>query len=220
MSSVDLVIVGAIIKETGYLRKAIRSAPNFAYGEIYILLDGCPENKSGIETEKYLEYKEQIKELFPYVCIIEYDVNIYFREMIKDICEKSESDRILVIQDDVILDKMNLQQISEDFDELDHCKIISFPHKNVEDGNHWYIPIKNMGQYLKCHGWSERAFIFDRLDMKVNLQRKVKGERQKKFIEQEYQNRMKSKSLTLEYWATWGCYTHNKIFHTHLVGHR
>ena len=92
---------------------------------------------SGLFKDQYDAYKNFIAKKYPDFITIAFRENIYFREMIEQICKVSEAERLFIIQDDVIAHKMDLKQIEIQMNYLKDLKILCFPHK--------YIPPEGTG---------------------------------------------------------------------------
>ena len=105
----DLVVCGAVIKDHNMIKKAIASAPDYPFSKKFILFDGF--NKCKLIGDQYNAYKKLISESFPDFKVIEFNENIYFRNMIEKIADISTQERLFIIQDDVISPTMDLKQI-------------------------------------------------------------------------------------------------------------
>tara|TARA_R100001086_G_C11839875_1_gene258872 strand:- start:615 stop:1316 length:702 start_codon:yes stop_codon:yes gene_type:complete len=232
--SVDLVVCGAIIKNQNMIHKSIDSVLQYddLFKKKYLLLDGPPEDKFISCLQDYYWYKSNLKEKYQdYIDIIEFDKNIYFREMMHHICKKSKSKYLFVIQDDVVVDNMNLGKILIDMTRKD-MKLLSFPHKQLplDNNHHWFQGFEDMypDPYIKTHGWSERVFICDRMHFLNALNNSPKNcIRTINFCDEIYHKKMISKKWEnmsdeekVEYWKMWGSYTHWNIFHKHLCAKR
>jgi len=229
----DLIIVGAIIKDHKMIETAIASAPEYPFSKKYILFDGPagPKDAGSLMEDVYFAYTKYIENKYPDFLVIRFSENVYFREMINYITTVSESERLFIIQDDVQCHSMDLKQIEIQMNSLKNCKILCFPHKYIRpEGTHWYeimddaYPIP----FIKSHGFSERVFICDRLRMmEITNELPKKTWRTQYFIEFIYQNAMKSAewrdasdNKKEHYWDMWGTYFHHDIFHTHLCAKR
>ena len=96
----DLIIAGAIINDHQMIENTIASLPEYQFNSKYILFDGfTKEGKGGLFYDHYQGYKKYIELKYPEFIVIEFDENIYFREMINHICRISESDRLFICQD-------------------------------------------------------------------------------------------------------------------------
>jgi hypothetical protein len=232
--SIDLVVCGAIIKDHNMIHKVIDSVLHYddLFRKKYILLDGTPDDKFIGFIENYNWYKKDIKEKYEdYFDIIQFDKNIYFREMIHHICKTSDAKYLFVIQDDAVVDNMNLGKILIDMSIKD-MKLLSFPHKQIplDNSHHWFEGFGDMfpDPYIKTHGWSERVFICDRMHFMNALNNSSKNSKNTiNFCDTIYHNKMKSKEWENmtdedkeEYWKIWGPYTHWNVFHRHLVAKR
>jgi hypothetical protein len=235
----DLVIAGATIKDETMIQKAIASVPDYPFSKKYILFDGLKEDSGSLKTDNYFAYTKYIANKYPEFIVIRFDECIYFRDMIEYVCGISEADRLFVIQDDVEVKPMDLKQIEVQMNELKDLKILSFPHKYIPpEGTHWYEVIDDSWPlpFIKCHGWSERVFICDRLRMLdittesytpcLKVQKKSTW-RTNFFIEFIYHKVLTSaewRDTTEEkkeqYWNMVGCYFHHDIYHKHLVAKR
>jgi|5_EtaG_2_1085323.scaffolds.fasta_scaffold11608_1 hypothetical protein len=229
----DLVIAGAIIKDYSMIEKCIESLPDYDFNNKFILFDGY----SGFGGDKepflsqYNAYKEYIAKKYPDFLVISFDENIYFRDMIEKICEISNAERLFVIQDDVIAHKMDLKQIEIQMNYIEDLKILCFPHKYIPpEGTHWYEPFDDTYPlpFIKSHGFSERIFICDRLNM-INIcnDSPKNNKMEKRFIEFIYQTTMKRRIWKVGsdkekeiYWKKFGSYFHHDITHTHQCGKR
>tara|TARA_R110000803_G_scaffold71150_3_gene134268 strand:+ start:82 stop:798 length:717 start_codon:yes stop_codon:yes gene_type:complete len=231
--SCDLVVAGAIINDKNMIRQAIQSIPEHNYRKKYICLDGCPSAKTDDVRKEYQKYIDKITLDFPEFLVIAFPENIYFREMIQHICQISSADKLFVIQDDVVLSRrksMNLDNIINDMDNISDMKVLSFPHRVISKDTHWFwlLDEPGKGEYCRCHGFSERVFLCDRLSLlKLCMNYPKSNKMSKRFIEFIYHSEMKSvrwKRMTdderLEYRLNWGTYIHNNIIHKHLVGKR
>jgi len=111
----DLVIAGAIIKDHTMIDKSIASLPDYEFNNKFILFDGHSTGgtvgKEGLLKDEYDAYKSFIAKKYPDFCVIAFRENIYFRDMIEQICRISEARRLFVVQDDVMAHKMDLKQI-------------------------------------------------------------------------------------------------------------
>lgn len=225
----DLVIAGAIIKDHSMIDKCILSVPDYEFNNKFILFDGCA--KEGLFKDNYDAYKSFIAKKYPDFCVISFRENIYFRDMIEQICRISEAERLFIIQDDVMAHKMDLKQIEIQMNYVKDLKILCFPHKYIgPEGTKWYEIIDDSYPlpFIKSHGFTERIFICDRKNMlKICQTKPKKNKMEKRFIEFIYNTTM-NKSRWKEgyedekerYWADFGCYFHHDIQHTHLVGKR
>lgn len=226
---IDLVIAGAIIKDKTMIDKCIESVPDYDFNNKFILFDGY--TKEGLFKDEYDAYKSFISKKYPDFSVIEFSENIYFREMIEQICRVSESERLFVVQDDVCCHKMDLQQILIQMNYVKDLKILCFPHKYIPpEGTNWYEIMDDSYPlpFIKSHGFTERIFICDRKNMLEICENKPKkNKNEKRFIEFIY-NTVMNKSRWKEnyedekerYWESWGTYFHHDIYHTHLVGKR
>ena len=230
----DLIIAGAIIKDHKMIEKCIASLQtaglaNYEFNNKFILFDGY--NGSGLFKDEYDAYKSFIAKKYPDFITIAFRENIYFREMIDQICRVSEAERLFVIQDDVIAHKMDLKQIEIQMNYVKDLKILSFPHKYIPpEGTNWYEPFDDTFPlpFIKCHGFSERNFICDRKNMlKICESKSKKTKNSQKFIEFIYNDKMNKSSwknaddeYKENYWEEWGTYFHHDIYHTHQVGKR
>lgn len=232
----DLVIAAAINKDDTMIEKVIASIlgshpqAQYNFDRKFILFDGY----EGCELfrDMYEAQKKVITSKYPDFEIIEFDKNIYFREMINHICKISTSDRLFIIQDDVSIPPIDLKQIEIQMNAVDDLKLLCFPHKYIgHEGTHWYQPFDDTYPlpFIKCHGWSERIFICDRLNMLSLLEQLPKNNKQtKRFIDMIYFHAMKSSEWRNdeydikkeEYWKQWGCYYHHDIIHKHLCAKR
>jgi len=225
----DLVIAGAIIKDHTMIEKAISSVPDYEFNNKFILFDGCP--KEGLFKDEYDAYKNFIAKKYPDFCVIAFRENIYFRDMIEQICNISQAERLFIIQDDVMAHKMDLKQIEIQMNHVKDLKILCFPHKYIgPEGTKWFEPFDDSYPlpFIKSHGFTERIFICDRKNMLNICETKPKKNKmEKRFIEFIY-NTVMNKSRWKEnyedekerYWESWGTYFHHDIYHTHLVGKR
>ena len=228
----DLIIAGAIINDHRMIENAIASLPEYEFNSKYILFDGfTKEGKGGLFYDDYQGYKKYIELKYPEFIVIEFDENIYFREMINHICRISNAERLFILQDDVCCNQMDLKQIEIQMNHLDDCKILSFPHKYIGPlGTHWYEPFDDSYPlpFIKTHGFSERVFICDRKNViKICNESEKNNKNNKRFIEFIYHTAMKSrkwKTSTYDekahYWKKFGCYIHHDIYHRHQVGTR
>ena len=225
----DLVIAAAINKDDTMIEKVIASIPEYNFDRKFILFDGY--EGSSLFGDMYEAQKKVITNKYPDFEIIQFDKNIYFREMINHICKISTSDRLFIIQDDVTIPKIDLKQIEIQMNYIDDLKLLCFPHKYIgPEGTHWYQPFDDTYPlpFIKCHGWSERIFICDRLNMLSLLEQLPKNNKQtKRFIDMIYFHDMKSsqwKNSDFDqkenYWKQWGCYYHHDIIHRHLCAKR
>ena len=105
----DLVIAAAINKDDTMIEKVIASIPEYNFDRKFILFDGY--EGSSLFGDMYEAQKKVITSKYPDFEIIQFDKNIYFREMINHICKISTSDRLFIIQDDVTIPKIDLKQI-------------------------------------------------------------------------------------------------------------
>ena len=229
--SIDLIIAGATIKDETMIHKAIASAPNYPFTKKFILLDGLKEDAGSLMNDKYNAYTKYIENKYSEFTVIRFDKCIYFREMIKRVCEISDSERLFVIQDDVECDPMLLEQIVIQMNYLKDLKILCFPHKYIgPEGSHWYEIIDDSYPlpFIKSHGFSERTFICDRVNMlDICNSLPANNKMNKRFIEFIYQTAMKtagwrdaSDQVKEKYWEKFGCYYHYLVYHKHLVGKR
>ena len=229
--SIDLIIAGATIKDETMIHKAIASAPNYPFTKKFILLDGLKEDAGSLMNDKYNAYTKYIENKYSEFTVIRFDKCIYFREMIKRVCEISDSERLFVIQDDVECDPMLLEQIVIQMNYLKDLKILCFPHKYIgPEGSHWYEIIDDSYPlpFIKSHGFSERTFICDRVNMlDICNALPANNKMNKRFIEFIYQTAMKtagwrdaSDQVKEKYWEKFGCYYHYLVYHKHLVGKR
>ncbi len=227
----DLVIAGAIIKDHTMIDKSIASLPDYEFNNKFILFDGCPAMREGLLKDEYDAYKSFIAKKYPDFCVIAFRENIYFRDMIEQICRISEAKRLFVVQDDVCCHQMDLKQIEIQMNYVKDLKILCFPHKYIgPEGSHWFQPFDDTYPlpFIKSHGFSERIFICDRKNMlKICETKPKKNKNEKRFIEFIYNTAM-NKSRWKEgyedekqrYWEDFGCYYHHDIYHTHLCGKR
>jgi hypothetical protein len=152
--------------------------------------------------------------------------------MIEYVCHQSKADRLFIIQDDVEVMPMDLKRIVIRMNHLKDLKILCFPHKYIPpEGTHWFEIIDDSFPlpFIKSHGFSERVFICDRLNM-IDICETMpdNNKMEKRFIEFIYQTAMKSATWREKwspehkekYWAVFGCYFHVSIYHTHLCGKR
>jgi len=225
---IDLVIAGAIINDPLMIRQTIDSCPEYDYNEKYILFDGLSHDRSFDEHLQYEQYKELIKSIYSDFKVIEFKECIYFRNMIKGFSKISVADKLLVVQDDVVLPKFDLKSVVDLMNGLPNCKILSFPHKIINENYHWYEIIESQKGSVKTHGFSERCFLCDRKNI-LNICETMpsNNKNNKRFIEFIYNTMMRSKKWQkmtevekLEYWSQFGCYLTNDIIHKHLVGKR
>jgi hypothetical protein len=225
----DLVIACAINKDDTMIDKVIASVPEYDFNNKFILYDGY--EGEGLFKDQYEAHKKFIATKYQDFKIIEFDKNIYFRDMIENICNLSNAERLFIIQDDVTIPKIDLQQIEIQMNYIKDLKILSFPHKNIPpEGTHWFQPFDDTYPlpFIKCHGWCERVFICDRKHMLSLLETTPKNNKQtKRFIDMIYYHSMKSKTwknLDFDekenYWKKWKCYYHHDIIHKHLVAKR
>ena len=228
---VDLVVAGAYQKDFTKLLKSIYSIPfDFEFNERYLLFDGIQEDKFITSKQDYEYLKLTMRDDYPNYKIKEFDENIYFRKMIEWVCQDSDADYLFIIQDDVMVDKLNLEHIIVDM--IGHeIGILSFPHKQIPpEGTHWFEPFNDTypDKYIHSHGWSERVFIAKREHMKDILENTPASSKiTEKFIDTIYNQEMKKKDWKnksydeqIEYWNKWKCYLHYDILHKHLVGKR
>ena len=196
-----------------------------------ILLDGLKEGSSKDNRKTYDKYCNSIENKYSEFIVIRFDKCVYFREMIKRVCEISDSERLFVIQDDVECDPMLLEQIIVQMNYLKDLKILCFPHKYIgPEGSHWYEPFDDSYPlpFIKSHGFTERVFICDRLNMlEICNDKPANNKMEKRFIEFIYQTAMNSAGwrdasdeVKEKYWKMFGCYFHHDIYHKHLVGKR
>ena len=129
--SIDLVIAGATIKDETMIHKATASAPEYPFSKKFILLDGLKEGSSTDARKTYEKYCNSIENKYSEFIVIRFDKCVYFREMIKRVCEISEAERLFVIQDDVECDPMLLEQIVVQMNYLKDLKILCFPYKYI-----------------------------------------------------------------------------------------
>ena len=227
---VGLAIVGAFITDESMIYRAMNSGDmNFSFDEHLILIDGCPPNKSEEDKGKYRKYVENLNIISSTDYeLINFDTNIYFKSMIGLITNFLDIDYWLIIQDDVVLDDLNIEEILEDMIRLD-ANIISFPHKKIEKSTHWFNLIEDSecGKYQKCHGWSERTFLFRTESFKKLIKKEKGGKNVNNFIDTIYNKKMKtikwkksSEEDKMDYWENWKCYISKDILHKHLVGKR
>lgn len=226
--AIDLVVAGAIIKDPLMIRQAIDSCPEYDYNEKYILFDGLSHDRSFDECLHYEEYKEMIKHIYSDFKVIEFKECIYFREMIEVFAKNSQADKLLVVQDDVVLPQFDLKSVVNLMNSLSDCKILCFPHKIINENYHWYEIIESQDSLKKTHGFTERSFLCDRKNILNICETMPKNNKNnKRFIEFIYNTMMRSKKWQkmneeekLEYWSQFGCYLTNDIIHKHLVGKR
>jgi hypothetical protein len=222
---VGLCVVGAIIQDESMLYKAINSVESLTdWDEKVILMDGLPENGVPERVEHYdtmLENLKIIKSKFTVKC---FDENIYFKNMLRYLLNNYDCDFWLVIQDDVVIQKIDVWAELGAMDALE-ANIISYPHKKILKSNHWFDIIDDLGNgYVASHGWSERCFLMKSSSMKKLIKDDVRGENN--FIDTIYhrnkntKNWKSSDSAKDEYWNNWRCYLNNNILHKHLVGKR
>lgn len=227
----DLVIAGAVIKDHNMIQKAIASAPDYPFSKKFILFDGIKSDKGSLMTDEYYAYTHYIANKYPEFEVIRFDKNIYFRNMIKYVCKLSKSERLFVIQDDVQCHPMDLEQIVIQMNYLKDLKILCFPHKYIgPEGSHWYEPFDDSYPipFIKSHGFSERTFICDRVNMlDICIEMPANNKMNKRFIEFIYQTAMKSSAwrdasdqVKEKYWEKFGCYYHYLVYHKHLCGKR
>jgi len=228
----DIAILGAIIKNPKMIEDVISSLPEYDYHQKFILFDGIPEKANKLQRESYIKYMDYIERTYPSWKVLSFNQNVYYREMLKYLVNtQSQADKILVIQDDVTLNSdFNLHQIEKDWKNLPDCKMICFHHIKHEDlkQHHWITPISEHGDYVKSHGFTERVFLIDRVNVAHKLDNEIReGNRNKRFFEQIYHNFKNTKTFhnmndkqKEEYWKTYGCYYHKNIIHNHLVGKR
>ena len=225
----DLVIAGAIIKDYQMIQNCIQSLPDYNFKNKFILFDGF--KKEGLFLDEYNSYKNYIALKYPEFVVIAFRENIYFRDMINKICRVSESERLFIIQDDVMAHKMDLNQIEIQMNHLKDCKILCFPHKYIGPlGTGWHEPFDDAYPlpFIKSHGFTERIFICDRLNMLRICETKPKNNKNnKRFIEFIYNTAMNSRKWKTasydekeDYWKSFGCYFHHDIYHSHQVGKR
>lgn len=225
---IDLVIAGAIIRNESMIEEAINSCPSYKYNNKYILFDGLSKLRNYDERAKYEDYKNFIKDKYSEFVVIEFEYCIYFRNMIQQFAKISDGDKMLVVQDDVVLPHFDLESVVNLTNSLPDCKILSFPHKVIDKDTHWFEIIESMDNAVKTHGWSERAFICERLHILDICDNMPNNNRMNnKFIEYIYQTMMRSvkwkrmsDAQKLNYWSKFGCYITNDIIHKHLVGKR
>jgi len=226
--SVDLVIAGAIINDPLMIREAIDSCPEYDYNEKYILFDGLSHDRSFDEHLQYEQYKAWIKSIYSDFKVIEFKECIYFRNMIKGFSKISVAEKLLIVQDDVVLPKFDLKSVVDLMNGLPNCKILCFPHKIINENYHWYEIIESEKGSVKTHGFSERCFLCDRKNiLRLCETMPSNNKNNKRFIEFIYNTMMRSKKWQkmtevekLEYWSQFGCYLTNDIIHKHLVGKR
>ena len=228
----DLVIAGAIIKDYQMIQNCIQSLPDYNFKNKFILFDGFKNDYAeGLFLDEYNSYKNYIALKYPEFVVIAFRENIYFREMINKICKISEAERLFIIQDDVMAHKMDLKQIEIQMNYLKDCKILCFPHKYIGPlGTGWYEIIDDAYPlpFIKSHGFTERIFICDRLNMLRICETKPKNNKNnKRFIEFIYNTAMNSRKWKTasydekaDYWKSFGCYFHHDIYHSHQVGTR
>ena len=226
----DLVICGAIIVDHDMIEKVIASCPSYPFSKKYILFDGAPSDVGDLRRESYLAYTHYIEKKYPEFRVVRFTENVYFREMINCITSLSEAKRIFVVQDDVLCHDMDLQLIEKQMNKIEDINILCFPHKEIGyEGDHWFKPFDDTFPlpFIKCHGWSERVFIFDRIKMRDLTSELPSKGRTAKFVEAIYHKAMLSAQWSRStddekelYWKQWGCYFHYDIHHTHLVGKR
>jgi hypothetical protein len=228
---VDVVVCGAIIVDEDMIIKAINSIPNYEWNEKWILFDGCPENRDEEDRQKYINYKQKIRNMFPDFKVIEFDENIYYRKMIHHITKESIADDLFIIQDDVVVENMNLKEIIKDKNELDF-EIVCFRTKQLTpEGSFWYEPFDDTypKNYILTHGWTERVYLTGRkwiLNILNNLQ-PLKNKRCEMFIDTHYYRMMNLEmwknmdyDSKLDYWKLWKVSVHYSIFHKHLNASR
>tara|TARA_R110000851_G_scaffold137597_2_gene273593 strand:+ start:398 stop:1087 length:690 start_codon:yes stop_codon:yes gene_type:complete len=225
----DLVVCGAVIKDHNMIKKAIASAPDYPFSKKFILFDGF--NKCKLIGDQYNAYKKLISESFPDFKVIEFNENIYFRNMIEKIADISTQERLFIIQDDVISPTMDLKQIESQMNIIQDCKILCFPHKYIEPcGTGWFEPFDDTYPlpFIKSHGFTERIFICNRLNILELCRSKPKNNKNnKRFIEFIYNTAMMSQRWETStdeekerYWEDFGCYFHHDLYHIHQVGKR
>ena len=225
---IDLVIAGAIINDPLMIRQAIDSCPEYDYNEKYILFDGLSHDRSFDEHLQYEQYKELIKSIYSDFKVIEFKECIYFRNMIKGFSKISVADKLLVVQDDVVLPQFDLKSVVDLMNGLPNCKILSFPHKIINENYNWFEIIESEKGSVKTHGFTERSFLCDRKNiLRLCETMPSNNKNNKRFIEFIYNTMMRSRKWKkmsevekLEYWSQFGCYLTNDIIHKHLVGKR
>ena len=226
MTSVDLVIAGAIISNPIMIRNAIRSVPDYNYLSKTIIIDGVPSNTLPERAAEHDKYVADIMTDFPDFTVIHMTSNVYFRKAIESL--KLEADYSLIIQDDVILQELNLNGVLNDIIKQE-VGWLTFPHKEITTSTHWYeIPEDQSGDMWKVYGVSERVFIVNNKTLQQIFE-KFKDRNTKRevlFIEAIFHRKKMGlpwKRGTIdkdEYWATWQSYLHMKIIHYHQVGKR
>ena len=164
---IGVCIVGAIIQDESMLYKAINSVESLTdWDEKVILMDGLPDNGVPMAVEHYdkmLENLKIIKSKFDIKC---FDENIYFKNMLRYLLNNYDCDFWLVIQDDVVIEKIDVWAELGAMDALE-ANIISYPHKKILKSNHWFDIIDDLGNgYVASHGWSERCFLMKSSSMK------------------------------------------------------
>jgi hypothetical protein len=224
---VDFVIAGANIIEKTMIDYVIKELPDSSHiNKKYILLDGPRQL-----DDDYKQYCETIQNDYPDFIVKCFDKNIYFKEMMKWICNESDAELLFVCQDDVRLHLNNLDNEIENMKYLPFCNIISFPHKKIKyEGTHWFSPHLDLSDYYACHGWSERTFLCKREELLKSIQlteNDSKSIKTKNYIDTIYHLKMKtrrwdkmSEREQMDYWVSWGSYISTDVFHSHLVGHR
>ena len=226
MTTVDLVVAGAIISNPLMIRNAIRSVPDFDYLTKTIIIDGVPSSTLPEREAEHGKYVADLMKEFPEFTVIHMTSNVYFRKAIESL--KLDADYSLIIQDDVILQEFNLNGVLNDMIKKE-VGWLTFPHKEITTSTHWYeIPEDQSGDMWKVYGVSERVFIVNNKTLQQIFE-KFKDRNTKRevlFIEAIFHRKMLGlpwKRGTIdkdEYWATWQSYLHMKIIHYHQVGKR
>jgi hypothetical protein len=226
---VDVGIVGSFITDEEIIIKALRSIPEYDYHKKWILFDGIPPHYDEEDQLKYTQYKERIKRWFPDFTVIQFDKNIYYREMVHHLVKNSVADEIFIIQDDVAVNPLNLQKIIDDKNKSSF-EILCFPEKPIPmEKGWWYEPFNIEGEYILSHGWTERVYLTSREWIKNILDnlKYVKNKWCINFIEEHYRRTMKLvkwKTMTadekFEYWKQWKCALLNTTNHKHLRASR
>lgn len=226
---VDVAMVGAFITDEEMIIKALRSIPDYDYHKKWILFDGIPPHYDEEDRLKYTKYKERITRWFPDFIVIEFDKNVYYKDMVHHVVKRSDADEILIIQDDVAVHPFNLQKIIDDKNNSTF-ELVSFPEKPIPmEKGWWYEPFNIENEYILCHGWTERVYVTGRKWIENVLDNLVipKNKRCINFIEEHYRRTMTLKKWETmsydekyDYWKEWKCALLNTTNHKHLRASR
>ena len=211
----DLIIVCEYNNNT-LLEKTINSLDKHKFNKKYIIFDYTVDSLNRKEFDKYLKYKQSIKQYYPDYEIIENVDYLQYKGSLKSFISKEYnqlSENLFVIKSNVIIDNFDLDKVLEVKSVFDECLILYF-REHILRLNHWFSGIDYSQELIKTHAFCENCFLTTKEYLNKILNCEAGAERGEKLINY-YDNSLKNKSTEeqLEVWKRFGIYEHKTIRH-------